>query len=285
MKTNRLFKIIPFLALFLSLFSCKKDNSYGSATAAEIETTFDLSGHQAVADNLTEDANNVFMEAAANKNLLGNSFGFLPVITSNNLVGAVVTVTPTTGFPKTICIDFAGGCTAANGITRKGKINIQLSDSVRKTGSKAIINFSNYYVNSFRKEGTVTWTNTSNTTTKSWQCKVENGKVVAANGSYWLHSGLKEVVQIAGAPTPNNLLDDIFLITGNNTITNADGKTRDCFITEALQKKVTCDNIGTGKLKVAGAHHNALINFGDGDCDKIATISIDGQAPRTIVLR
>lgn len=285
MKTNRLLKIILFSALSLSLFSCKKDDSYASISAAEIETTFDLSGHQAVADNLTEDANNVFMEAAANKNLLGNNQGILPVITSNNLTGAVVTVTPATGFPKTICIDFANGGTAANGITRKGKINIQLSDSVRKTGSRAIITFSNYYVNSFKKEGTVTWINTSNATTKSWQRKVENGKVVAANGRYWLHSGLKEVVQIAGAPTPNNMLDDIFLITGNHTITNAQGKARDCHITEALQKKVTCDNIGTGKLKVAGAHHDAIINFGDGDCDKIATISIDGQAPRTIVLR
>ncbi|WP_462254558.1 hypothetical protein [Ferruginibacter sp.] len=285
MKTNRLLTAFAVTLLSTSLLSCTKENTF-STTSAEDETTFELSGNQAVADNLTEDANNIFMEAAANRNLLGSNFGSLPVITSNTLTCAAVTVTPATGFPKTIVIDFGTtGCTSTNNITRKGKINITLSDSVRKTGSQAIITFSNYAVNNFKKEGTVTWKNTSTAITKSWQRKVENGRVTAPNGRYWLHNGVRDVVQIAGTATPNTLLDDIFLITGNYTITNATGKTRDCFITEALQKKSTCDNIGTGKLKVQGAAHNALINFGDGDCDKLATISIDGQEPRTIVLR
>jgi hypothetical protein len=145
--------------------------------------------------------------------------------------------------------------------------------------------FSNYYTNGFKKEGTVTWTNTSIPSTRSWQRKVENGKIIAPGGMYWLHSGVREVVQIAGTNTPNTLLDDIFLITGNHKVTNSSGKTRDCFITEALQKKTICDNIGTGKLKVQGTSHNAIIDFGNGDCDRLAIISIDGQAPRTILLR
>lgn len=285
MKTNRLLTAFAVTILASSLLSCTKENTF-STTSAEDETTFELSGNQAVADNLTEDANNIFMEAAANRNLLGSNFGSLPVITSNTLTCATVTVTPASGFPKTIVIDFGTtGCTSINNIIRKGKINITLSDSVRRTGSQAIITFSNYVVNNFKKEGTITWKNTSTSITKSWQRKVENGKVTAPSGRYWLHNGVRDVVQIAGTSTPNTLLDDIFLITGNYTITNAAGKTRDCFITEALQKKSTCDNIGTGKLKVQGAAHNAVINFGDGDCDKLATISIDGQEPRTIVLR
>ncbi len=285
MKTNRLLTAFAVILLAVSLLSCTKQNTF-STTSAEDETTFELSGNQAVADNLTEDANNIFMEAAANRNLLGSNFGSLPVITSNTLSCATVTVTPATGFPKIIVIDFGTtGCTSTNNIIRKGKINITLSDSVRRTGSKAVITFSNYTVNNFKKEGTITWANTSNSITKSWQRKVENGRVTAPGGRYWLHNGVRDVVQIAGTATPNTLLDDIFLITGNYSITNAAGKTRDCFITEALQKKSTCDNIGTGKLKVQGAAHNALINFGEGDCDKLATISIDGQEPRTIVLR
>ena len=285
MKTNRLLTAFAVTILATNLLSCTKENTF-STTSAEDETTFELSGNQAVADNFTEDANNIFMEAAANRNLLGNNFGSQPVITPNTLICAAVRVTPATGFPKTIVIDFGNGvCTSTNNIIRKGKINITLSDSVRGTGSKAVITFSNYTVNNFKNEGTITWINTSSAITKSWQRKVENGKVTAPDGRYWLHNGIRDVVQIAGTTTPNTLLDDIFLITGNYTITNAAGKTRDCFITEALQKKSTCDNIGTGKLKVQGAAHTAVINFGDGDCDKLATISIDGQEPRTIVLR
>jgi hypothetical protein len=162
---------------------------------------------------------------------------------------------------------------------------VVLSDSVRKSGSTAVITFANYYINNFKKEGTITWTNTSTASTKGWQRKVTDGKITAPDGRYWLHNGIRDVVQIAGALTPNTLLDDVFLITGNHTITNSNGKTRNCYITEALQKQTVCDNIGAGKLKVEGASHTALINFGEGSCDKLATISIDGSDPRTIQLR
>ncbi len=283
MKTKSLLAYTAIAILCFGLNACKKENSITPITLAEQETTFELSTGQAVADNITEDANSVFMEAAANKNLLGNNSQ--TVITTNSLTCASISVTPATGFPKTIIIDFGNGCNSINGITRKGKINVLLSDSVRKPGATAVISFINYIVNGFKKEGTITWTNTSTVNTKGWQRKVENGKITAPDGRFWLHNGTRDAVQIAGANTPNTLLDDIFLITGNHTVTNAAGKTRDCFITEALQKKTICDNIGTGKLKVEGDNHIAIIDFGNGDCDKLATISIDGQTPRTIVLR
>jgi hypothetical protein len=284
MKTNRLLTTFTFLMFASALLSCKKEDA-GNADI-ENETTFELGSNQAIADDLTEDANNAFMEAAAVKNLLGGNATTQPVVTGNVLTCAAVTVMPAVGFPKTITIDFGNGvCIASNGITRKGKISIALSDSVRKPGSKAVMTFVNYYVNNYKKEGAITWTNTSIPSTKSWQRKVENGKITAPDGKFWLHSGVREAVQIAGANTPHTLLDDIMLITGNHTVTNAEGKTRDCFITEALQKKTICDNIGTGKLKVQGAGHTAIIDFGNGDCDKLATIWIDGQTPRTIALR
>jgi hypothetical protein len=235
-----------------------------------------------MADNITEDANSVFMEAAANRNLLGSNTQ--TITTTNCLTGATVTVTQANSFPKTIVINFGNGFTSLNGVTRAGKINVVLSDSVRKTGSTAVITFTNYVVNGYKKEGTITWTNTSTATAKGWQRKVENGKITAPDGRYWLHSGVRDAVQIAGANTPNTLLDDVFLTTGNHTVSNAAGKIKNCYITEALEKRTVCENIGTGKLKVEGDNHTAVIDFGNGDCDKIATISIDGNAPRTITL-
>ncbi len=288
MKPNRLLTAFVIFTLSAGLFACKKTASRDITAAPDVETqtTIELSADQAIADNLTEDANNAFMEAAADKNLLGSNFTSKPVETSNILACATISVTPAFGFPKTIVIDFgAGSCVSANGVFHKGKINVVLTDSVRKPGSKAVMTFVNYYVNNFKKEGTITWTNTSIPSTRSWQRKVENGKITAPNGMYWLHNGVRDVVQIAGVNTPGTLMDDIYLTTGNHTVTNAAGKTRDCFITEALQRKISCDNISAGKLQVQGAGHIAVIDFGNGDCDKTATISIDGQEPKTIPLR
>ena len=285
MKTKSHFTLLAVTAMLLIFTSCKKENTV-TVTSEEKETTLELGTGQAVADNITEDANEAFMEAAANKNLLGNILTNQIVTTTNILSCASVSVNPASGFPKNIIIDFGNGsCSSSNGIVRKGKINIVLSDSVRKAGSTAVITFNNFYINGFKKEGTVTWTNTSTITTKGWQRKVENGKIIAPDGRYWLHSGIRDAVQIAGTTTPNTLLDDAYLITGNHKVTNSSGKTRNCYITEALQKKTVCENIGSGKLKIEGNNHNAIINFGDGTCDKVATISIDGNTPITIQLR
>ncbi len=270
-------------AFMIAFSSCKKTNT---SALDEFETTFELSGDQAVADNLTQDDNDVLNEAASDNNLMGGK-GTGTNTTSNTLSCATVTVTPLSGFPKNIVIDFGTGCTSANGVFRKGKINVVLSDSLRKSGSTAVMTFDNYYVNTFKKEGTVTWTNTSTPGTKSWQRKVENGKITAANGNYWLHSGIKDVVQTAGVSTPANLLDDEFSITGNHTVTNAAGKTRTSTIvsTNPLHKKTICTNIDKGTVNVQGPNHFAIIDFGDGTCDNLATISIDGRPARTFLLR
>ncbi len=278
MKIKQLLVAFTMVSFAIAFNSCKKKDS----AADELETTFELSGDQAIADNLTEDANDVFIEAATDKDLMG---GRGPSGTTGILGCANVTVTPLVGFPKNIVIDFGTGCTSPNGITRSGKINIVLSDSVRNPGSTAVMTFTNYYVSGYKKEGTITWTNTSTANVKSWQRKVENGKITAPNGNYWLHSGIRDVVQTAGVSTPNNLLDDVFSITGNHTVTNSAGRTRTITTLTPLQKKVICANIDMGSIKVQGPNHYAVIDFGNGTCDNIATISIDGRPPRTIILR
>ncbi len=280
MKKNTTLTIVACTSFFF--FACTKNNTTNIITA-EQETTFELSSGQAVADNIAEDANGVFMEAAAKNNLLGSNS--LPIITTNNLAGANITVTPLTGFPKSIIVDFGTGFTSANGALRKGRILIKLSDMVRKNGSTAIILFDNYFVNGYKKEGTITWTNTNTATAKGWQRKTTNGKTTTPDGEYWLYEGVRDAVQIAGASTPNTLLDDTFLITGNQTVTNALGKTRNCFITEALEKKLACENITAGKLRVEASNHTAVIDFGNGNCDKLATVSINGNNPRSIQLK
>ena len=177
MKLKNFLLTATTIVLLGGISACKKDNNAPS----EIETTFELSGDQAISDNLNSDAEYVLNEAGIYNNLSGNS----PVTvtsTLNVLSCATVTVTPLQGFPKNITIDFGGGCNLNNGITRSGKIYITLSDSLRKSGSVAVMTFDNYYVSGFKKEGKITWANTSQANVKSWQRKCEDGKVTAPGG-------------------------------------------------------------------------------------------------------
>ncbi|MEO8110081.1 MAG: hypothetical protein ABI594_08620 [Ginsengibacter sp.] len=283
MKLKNFLLSAAVIATAAGFTSCKKDSNSSSST--EIESTFEIAGDQAISDNLNSDAEYVLNEAAIDNNFAGNT----PVNVSSTLgvLGcATVTVTPLQGFPKTIIIDFGTGCSAnAGGITRSGKIMVTLSDSLRKSGSIAVMTFNNYFVSGFKKEGKVTWTNTSQGGTKSWERECEDGKITAPGGRYWLHTGTQNVVQTQGSATPFNLLDDVFSITGSHTVTNSEGKSRTSTITEALEKKVICDNIDMGKIRIEGPNHYAVLDYGDGSCDKVATISINGNTPRTILLR
>ncbi|MBL0144459.1 MAG: hypothetical protein IPP48_00475 [Chitinophagaceae bacterium] len=84
-----------------------------------------------------------------------------------------------------------------------------LTDSVRNPGSVATITFDNYYVNSFKKEGIITWTNTSTATVRSWNRRVVDGKITAPNGNFWLHTANLTFTQTAGINTPLNITDDV----------------------------------------------------------------------------
>jgi hypothetical protein len=275
------FAIITFSAAFIS---CKKNNT-GSSSNSEIQTTTDLSTDQAISDNLNADAENVLNEAAVDNNFSGTTP--VGVTTTMGLLGcANVTVSPG-DFPKTIVIDFgaSSGCTPPDGVVRTGKISITLSDSLRHSGSVAVMTFDNYYVSGFKKEGTITWTNTSQGGTKSWERKCENGKITAPDGHFWLHSGTQDVTQTAGADTHFDLTDDVFSYTGTATVTNSAGESRTATIINALEKKVACANIDMGTIKIQGPNHYATIDYGNGTCDRLATVSIDGSASITILLR
>jgi hypothetical protein len=279
--------LLPILAFFsvLMMSSCKKDKTTEDVT--EFETTFDLSAKDAIAENLTQDAGEVLNEAGVSNNFSGSGFVAGVEGTTGILSCANVTVTPLLGFPKNIVIDFGtAGCTSPNGITRKGKINLTLTDSLRRAGSVATMTFDNYIVGAHKKEGSITWTNTSTASAKSWNRNCVNGKITnVATGVYWLHSGIQDIVQTAGAATPLILIDDAYSITGNRTVTNVNNVTRTGTILTALQKKTNCDNIDKGTYKIQGPNHFATIDFGNGICDDKATISIDGRPAREFTLR
>jgi hypothetical protein len=280
MKLKQIFALLSLPSLFF-FAACEKEESEPDT---EIETTFNLTENQAVSENLSDDANVVFFEAAASAGLIGYRIRETAQ-TTNTLSCASVNITPQNSFPKTIVIDFGTGCHSADGITRKGKINITLSDSVHHPGSTAVMTFDNYYSSDFKVEGTITWTNTSTPNGISWTRQITNGRIVAPlSGYYWLHEGIKNVTQTAGANTPLNLLDDVYSVTGNHTVTNPAGKSRTVTILEALEKKTFCHNISNGKMKIQGPNHFAILDYGDGACDNVAIVTIDGNPPRTILL-
>jgi hypothetical protein len=285
MNTKNFLAIAACIIMGVSLSACKKNKV--AETIDELETTFEMSENQARADNLTQDAGDVSEEAAARFGLFGGA-ALCGLPTTMNWIGACATITVSGNFPaKNVRIDFGTGCTSPNGVVRKGVMNIVLTDSIRIPGSKATTTFENYFVNGYKKEGVIVRTNTSvvGAINRSVNRVVTGGQITSPTGTVWQHESNINIVQTTGGITPCDIRDDEYDLTGTRTTTNAQGKVRVSTTQTALHKKVNCANIDAGILKVQGPNHFALIDFGNGTCDNLATISIDGRPARNITLR
>ena len=286
MKLKNLLIASAIISTCAGIYSCKKENSVNpnSSSSSEIASTAELGTDNVISDNLNADAENTLTQASADNNFSGSTPSGITSPMGNLPACAIVTVSPAQGFPKTITIDFGTGCASGSGIIRSGTILITLSDSLRKSGSVAVMTFKNYYVGGYNIRGNITWTNTKQDTTNSWT-RVCYDTITSPSGKTWMHTGTHAVVQIAGNNTPKNIIDNVYLTTGSSTVTNPKGVTRTATILTPLEKKVSCDNIDSGTVKIQGPNHYAIIDYGDGTCDRLATLAIDGGTPVTILLR
>ncbi len=186
---------------------------------------------------------------------------------------ATVSVNNTTPgvFPKVFTVDFGTGCTQ-NGITRSGILTITLSDYVMNNGSTMTIERSNYYVNLRKIEGTIVYTNqTTNISLPQWTRTLTNGKITFLNGAVFTHSGTRTVRQTAGVSTAL-LGDNVYeVISGTHTVNRPNGSTLTSTVVQPLIKKHACNYISQGQLNLQGTVLNGILDYGNNECDNLAT--------------
>lgn len=188
-------------------------------------------------------------------------------------------------FPVQITIDFGSGCLGRDGKTRYGKIITVYTNRMIVPGAKATTTFDGYKIDEISVQGTHQITNTSTSNIRQFKVVIEDAKLSTPNGNYSEWISRKTFTQIEGLGTPNFPLDDIFKIEGS-----ASGKVKrgDIIVAwkneiiEPLIKKFTCRWIVKGVVRIqrlnsgANTTYHALLNYGNGDCDNKATITING---------
>ena len=309
-KTNlpRVMAIMAVLGI-ISVFSCKKESS-SKNNVSDTEAVITASSESAQAESVFDDVfDNVagVDDATAGVDLgLYGSTGFgifneqagngsvsTPGIGTNSTEQIIrrcftVTVDPREPgvFPKTVTIDFGTGCESRHHV-RKGKIIITYTGKLHIPGSKAITTFDNYYIDSFKVEGTHTLENTSSPggNERSFTVTISDAKITNTNNGEWVGwSSTKVFTQVEGNSTPWWPVDDVFNISGSTNGESSSGKTWSAEITDPLVKKFTCRWIVDGTIKIKLNDTEGVLEYGDGDCDNTATITVNGET-RTITLR
>ena len=180
-----------------------------------------------------------------------------------------------------ITVDFGTGCTDAHGNVRKGIIKIEFKGIRFLPNSQIITTLQGYSINDIALEGTRTVTNSTASleSNPKFTITVQGGKATWPDGTF----ATREVNRTREWVRAANPLNDQWLVSGSAAGTNRDGKTYQMQITKTLVYKREC--VGTsGGIAVEGTkvltvdEKEITIDYGSGTCDKMVTITINGQS-------
>ncbi|MBL7871830.1 MAG: hypothetical protein JNM78_09485 [Cyclobacteriaceae bacterium] len=181
-----------------------------------------------------------------------------------------------------IIINFGEGCTDARGNVRKGKIKVEFVGKRFLPGSKIITTFMEYFINGIKIEGTRTVTNVSGSieSNPKFSIVLVGGKATWPDGS----SATREVNHTREWVRGNNPLTDQWIVDGTSAGTNRNEKTYQVEITKPLVYKRQCAISNKIFMAVEGTkvltveNKVITIDYGTGECDKLVTITINGQS-------
>jgi hypothetical protein len=273
------------LLMALSIGSCKKDDS--SPTPVNDTDAQTISQEDVAAEGEYDDITE--MGLATGADLQGGAVDNGRIATDGNTariridlfvnlalkLGPCVNITAEpndTTFPKTVTVDYGDGCVCKDGKLRKGKVILNFSAPIRKSGAVLTITLQNYYVNRAHIEGIKTITNLSANGAVMYSVKISGGKIAWPNGRGFTCEGTKTVTQIDGAATAT-CADDVYETDVNTTTRYANGITVTKTTETPLMKPVACHWITKGKLKLAINNRVMYVDYGTGgDCDDQALL-------------
>ena len=179
----------------------------------------------------------------------------------------------------TLTIDFGTGCTGHDGRLRSGKVIVTYSGGgYFNPGASWVITFDNYYVNGRHIEGTRTVTNNGFNSggNMNWTINAVNMKVTRPDGTWrtWDSQRNREMIQGYG---DSLYINDVYRVNGTATSTNNNGDVFNANITNLIRDN-SCYWITSGTIAITPPNGIVrTIDFGNGGCDDLATVTKNGN--------
>jgi hypothetical protein len=180
---------------------------------------------------------------------------------------------------QTITVDFGDGCEDPRGIVRSGTILIEYGGEHREPGSYRIVTFEDFFIDSIQVEGTRTVTNITDTTADDgleiYETSLVGGKLTFTDGTTITREGGHTRTRYHGETREESYT----LLTGNASGTLQDDTEYNMDITTEILITGECDvHVPVSGVKEFVAGDNAvIIDFGDGTCDNLAEVTINGE--------
>lgn len=279
MKTNKNYTIFIFALILVSIISCKKEKSNNDENT---ETAISVLQNDAEATRIYGQITDEINDVSA----VIDSFDYQ---VNTKFLDSCVTISidypDTATWPKTMVLDFSGNCATINGNVLSGQIIVYQTARYRTDGMIRTITFNGFRINNNIVAGTKTIVNLGYVNGfRTYSVSIANGSLTTPEGEVIATRAAERTrVWIEGEGTQNRW-DDVFSITGTTSGTTRNGREYTATIIEPLRVARNCRWIERGKIVTSIPDFpDVIIDFGDGSCDRIATVTINGNT-RTISL-
>lgn len=274
MKRNFLSLLSLGLVILLVIFACKKEE--------EDETDVDTDTLSAIDNTKASEAESSTMSTVNHYGINEEQIKSMQDFRGNPSISLEVLDT-TDGWPKKLTIDFGTGVICNDGRTRKGQFIAEFSghwhpDSI-SSNNNVKVSFVDYFVNNVERKGEyiITYQGTPNNGPK-YTIEANNAELIFANNDVISWSSVQTTEWIEGHETDTVLTDDVYIRTGNRDGVNRKGLSYSANIEEDLRLDQGCEYVITsGKLSITPeGKEKRTIDYGDGNCDNSATLSVSG---------
>ncbi len=270
MKKSLLYSGILSVALFsFVLTSCSKDESIATETNDTSDLVLAEESKQASEADVTSDGIFNMLEIAYTEieENEGRNVSLFPdcvtiIISSENGITFVT-------------LDFGFGCELQNGAIVSGKVHITYGPI--QSGTRTInYTLDNFVWNNKGVEGGGTIFREHNNAAGNPQSTIHlNLRISFPNGLVIEMDGTRVREWIEGVGS-GSWMDNVFSVTGNRTVVSNTGFTHYAIVTEALRREATCQFFVSGIVELTRNGTIGILNFGDGICDNIAILTING---------
>ena len=281
MKTTNL--ILGF-ALALTILSCsKEENSNGNAIStedAQVSSKIDAMNDD-VSAIVEEEEANTYSDAINGKTseLIESELTSCATITRVPAFGTA----PTVGETVTKTIDFGAGCTLNSGNVVSGRIIISFVFQPGATSHTINYSFDNFFHNGIAFNGDKTFTRTMTSAPNAHPIVTMTMDLTATlpNGAMYRRVGnrVREIIEGFGDAV---LANNVYQISGSWVTTGPNGGTQTSTITTPLNVKMSCMAVNkpllvSGMITIIRNTNTATLDFGDGTCDNLAVLTVNGN--------
>ncbi len=271
--------ILSLLFISATFFtSCQDDDNETPIPTSQVTTAKqykDIESANGRIQTMVEDVFNVQSGFINTRNL------------KNKLVDCVTTTSEVTETTRTITIDFGDGCDVGDGEVITGIIrlsfNLELDTENKVTITYSVENFT-------YKDISV---NGNATTIFSFNAETRNRKfTTTSNFTFAWGDGLSatsetsfenETIFEANPDSPGDF-EYYTLTSGTSTTTFSNGDIYAVEITTPLRNEVDCNYIVSGVIVTSENSDTSTLDYGNGECDNIATLTDKGGNETTIEL-